>query len=96
LLIQGFTSAVTNLRAFVPAVYDVTVAVPKGSPAPTMKRLFSGQPSLVMNIIMIYLPFSENDYFHAMCIREAELQIKLFLPHDYREDVQYNEMNENV
>ena len=45
---QGFTSAVTNLRDFVPAVYDVTVAVPKESPAPTMKRLLGGQPSVVI------------------------------------------------
>lgn len=44
---KGFVSAVANLREFVPAVYDVTVAVPKESPAPTMKRVLSGQPSVV-------------------------------------------------
>ncbi|MCH84413.1 1-acyl-sn-glycerol-3-phosphate acyltransferase-like protein, partial [Trifolium medium] len=35
------------MRSFVPAVYDVTVAIPKSSPAPTMLRLFKGQPSVV-------------------------------------------------
>lgn len=44
---KGFVSAVTNLRDFVPAVYDMTVAIPKGGPSPTMLRLFSGQPSTV-------------------------------------------------
>ncbi|MCO5598322.1 hypothetical protein L7F22_052415 [Adiantum nelumboides] len=44
---KGFVAAVSNLREFVPAVYDVTVAVPKESPPPTMKRALSGQPSVV-------------------------------------------------
>lgn len=44
---KGFVSAVANLREFVPVVYDITVAVPKESPAPTMKRVLSGQPSVV-------------------------------------------------
>eukprot|EP00250_Pteridium_aquilinum_P010497 c19430_g1_i1 orf=281-1426(+) len=44
---KGFVSAVANLREFVPAVYDITVAVPRESPSPTMKRLLSGQPSVV-------------------------------------------------
>lgn len=44
---KGFVSAVANLREFVPAVYDVTVTVPKNSPSPTMKRVLSGQPSVV-------------------------------------------------
>ena len=44
---QGFVSAVIHMRSFVPAVYDVTVAIPKSSPAPTMLRLFRGQPSVV-------------------------------------------------
>ncbi|XP_062117648.1 uncharacterized protein LOC133831392 [Humulus lupulus] len=36
------------MRSFVPAVYDVTVAIPKTSPPPTiMLRLFKGQPSVV-------------------------------------------------
>ncbi|MCO5546762.1 hypothetical protein L7F22_000198 [Adiantum nelumboides] len=44
---KGFVAAVSNLREFVPAVYDVTVAVPKESLPPTMKRALSGQPSVV-------------------------------------------------
>ncbi|KAG9449497.1 hypothetical protein H6P81_009462 [Aristolochia fimbriata] len=42
-----FKLSVSNLRAFVPAVYDVTVAVDKGHPAPTMLRMFNGQSSVV-------------------------------------------------
>ncbi|XP_022634849.1 1-acyl-sn-glycerol-3-phosphate acyltransferase 2 isoform X1 [Vigna radiata var. radiata] len=44
---KGFVSAVSHMRSFVPAIYDVTVAVPKNSPAPTLLRLFKGQPSVV-------------------------------------------------
>ncbi|KOM34152.1 hypothetical protein LR48_Vigan02g030200 [Vigna angularis] len=35
------------MRSFVPAIYDVTVAIPKSSPAPTMLRLFRGKSSVV-------------------------------------------------
>lgn len=44
---KGFVTAVSQMRSFVPAIYDVTVAIPKSSPAPTMLRLFKGQPSVV-------------------------------------------------
>ncbi|KAI6696737.1 hypothetical protein NL676_016856 [Syzygium grande] len=44
---KGFVSAVSHMRSFVPAIYDVTVAIPKTSPAPTILRLFKGQPSVV-------------------------------------------------
>ncbi|XP_020212123.1 1-acyl-sn-glycerol-3-phosphate acyltransferase 2 isoform X1 [Cajanus cajan] len=44
---KGFVSAVSHMRSFVPAIYDVTVAIPKSSAAPTMLRLFKGQPSVV-------------------------------------------------
>ncbi|XP_057999786.1 1-acyl-sn-glycerol-3-phosphate acyltransferase 2 isoform X1 [Hevea brasiliensis] len=44
---KGFVSAVSNMRSFVPAVYDVTLAIPKSSPQPTMLRLFKGQSSVV-------------------------------------------------
>ncbi|CAN6586471.1 unnamed protein product [Malus baccata var. baccata] len=44
---KGFVSAVSNMRSFVPAIYDVTVAIPKASPSPTMLRLFEGRPSVV-------------------------------------------------
>lgn len=61
---KGFVSAVVNLRDFVPAVYDMTVAIPKGAPSPTMLRLLSGQPSTVHVHIRRYntsdLPVSEE------------------------------------
>ncbi|XP_010265751.1 PREDICTED: 1-acyl-sn-glycerol-3-phosphate acyltransferase 2-like [Nelumbo nucifera] len=44
---KGFVSAVSNMRSFVPAIYDVTVAIPKNQPSPTMLRIFKGQPSVV-------------------------------------------------
>ncbi|CAA3006657.1 1-acyl-sn-glycerol-3-phosphate acyltransferase 2 [Olea europaea subsp. europaea] len=44
---KGFVTAVSHMRTFVPAIYDVTVAIPKTSPAPTMIRLFKGQPSVM-------------------------------------------------
>ncbi|PIN19986.1 1-acylglycerol-3-phosphate O-acyltransferase [Handroanthus impetiginosus] len=45
--LQGFVTAVSHMRSFVPAIYDVTVAIPKTSPAPTMLRLFKGQSSVI-------------------------------------------------
>ncbi|KAL2466146.1 1-acyl-sn-glycerol-3-phosphate acyltransferase 2 [Abeliophyllum distichum] len=44
---KGFVTAVSHMRSFVPAIYDVTVAIPKTLPAPTMLRLFKGQSSMV-------------------------------------------------
>ncbi|KAF8095783.1 hypothetical protein N665_0322s0004 [Sinapis alba] len=44
---KGFVSTVSNMRSFVPAIYDMTVAIPKTSPPPTMLRLFKGQSSVV-------------------------------------------------
>ncbi|KAL7092839.1 hypothetical protein ACP275_11G007100 [Erythranthe tilingii] len=44
---KGFVTAVSHMRPFVPAIYDVTVAIPETSPPPTMLRLFKGQPSVV-------------------------------------------------
>ncbi|XP_073283575.1 1-acyl-sn-glycerol-3-phosphate acyltransferase 2-like isoform X1 [Primulina huaijiensis] len=44
---KGFVTAVSHMRSFVPAIYNVTVAIPKTSPAPTMLRLFKGQSSVV-------------------------------------------------
>ncbi|KAB2098013.1 hypothetical protein ES319_A01G208800v1 [Gossypium barbadense] len=43
---KGFVSAVSHMRSFVPAIYDITVAIPKSSPSPTMLRLFKGQSSV--------------------------------------------------
>ncbi|XP_057547850.1 1-acyl-sn-glycerol-3-phosphate acyltransferase 2 [Amaranthus tricolor] len=44
---KGFVAAVNHMRSFVPAIYDVTVGIPKSSPQPTMLRLFKGQSSVV-------------------------------------------------
>ncbi|KAM7263206.1 hypothetical protein ACFE04_000889 [Oxalis oulophora] len=44
---KGFVSAVTHMRSFVPAIYEVTVAIPKTTTPPTMLRLFKGQSSVV-------------------------------------------------
>lgn len=44
---QGFVMAVSQMRTFVPAIYDATVAIPKSSPVPTMLRIFKGQSSVV-------------------------------------------------
>ncbi|KAE8734394.1 1-acyl-sn-glycerol-3-phosphate acyltransferase 2 [Hibiscus syriacus] len=47
IMFAGFVSAVSHMRSFVPAIYDVTVAIPKSSPSPTMLRLFKGESSVV-------------------------------------------------
>lgn len=61
---KGFVSAVSHMRSFVPAVYDVTVAIPKTSTPPTMLRIFRGQPSVVhvhlKRHLMKDLPESED------------------------------------
>nr|XP_043635532.1 1-acyl-sn-glycerol-3-phosphate acyltransferase 2-like [Erigeron canadensis] len=44
---KGFVTSVSQLRSFVPAIYDITVAIPRNSPQPTMMRLFKGQSSVV-------------------------------------------------
>jgi lysophosphatidic acid acyltransferase/lysophosphatidylinositol acyltransferase len=48
---QGFVSAVQNLRDFVPVVYDMTVAISKEAPNPTILRILKCQSSVV-NIII--------------------------------------------
>ncbi|WOL11676.1 1-acyl-sn-glycerol-3-phosphate acyltransferase PLS1-like [Canna indica] len=44
---KGFVSAVSIMRHFVPAIYDVTVAIPSNQPPPTMLRILKRQPSVV-------------------------------------------------
>nr|ACV73676.1 lysophosphatidic acid acyltransferase 2 [Tropaeolum majus] len=62
---KGFVSAASNMRSFVPAIYDVTLAIPKTSPPPTMLRLFKGQSSVVhvhlKRHLMKELPETDND-----------------------------------
>ncbi|KAI8031899.1 1-acyl-sn-glycerol-3-phosphate acyltransferase 2 [Camellia lanceoleosa] len=43
---KGFVSVVSEMCSFVPAIYEVTVAIPKSSPPPTMLRLFKGKSSV--------------------------------------------------
>ncbi|KAL6568947.1 hypothetical protein OROHE_003688 [Orobanche hederae] len=42
---KGFVAAVTHLRSFVPVIYNMTVAIPKSEPPPTLLRLFRGRSS---------------------------------------------------
>ncbi|XP_031114050.1 1-acyl-sn-glycerol-3-phosphate acyltransferase 2-like [Ipomoea triloba] len=44
---KGFVLAVNQLRSFVPAIYNMTVAIPKTEPAPTMLRMLRGHSSVV-------------------------------------------------
>lgn len=44
---QGFVSAVSHIRSFVPAIYDCTLTVRNNQPTPTLLRMFSGQSSEV-------------------------------------------------
>jgi lysophosphatidic acid acyltransferase/lysophosphatidylinositol acyltransferase len=44
---KGFVSAITNLRDFVPAVYDITIAISNEAPEPNMSRILKGLPSVV-------------------------------------------------
>ena len=48
------------MRQFVSAIYDVTVAVPKDQPLPTMLRIFKGQPSVVSTKPLIR--YDDNSY----------------------------------
>ncbi|XP_051118743.1 1-acyl-sn-glycerol-3-phosphate acyltransferase 2-like isoform X2 [Andrographis paniculata] len=44
---KGFVAAVTHLRPFVPVIYNITVAIPKDEPQPTLLRIFRARPSRV-------------------------------------------------
>ncbi|KAH7665528.1 lysophosphatidic acid acyltransferase / lysophosphatidylinositol acyltransferase protein [Dioscorea alata] len=44
---KGFVSSVNIMRTFVPAIYDVTIDIPKDKPPPTMLRILKGQSSVV-------------------------------------------------
>ncbi|XP_040993674.1 1-acyl-sn-glycerol-3-phosphate acyltransferase PLS1-like [Juglans microcarpa x Juglans regia] len=62
---KGFVAAVKQMRYIVPAVYDVTFAVSKGHPLPSLLRIFERQPSEVKIYIKRYsmkeLPESDGD-----------------------------------
>ncbi|XP_057479473.1 1-acyl-sn-glycerol-3-phosphate acyltransferase 2-like [Actinidia eriantha] len=44
---KGFVSAVNHMRSFVPAIYDVTVAIPRNEPRPTILRILRGRSSVI-------------------------------------------------
>ncbi|CAI9761629.1 unnamed protein product [Fraxinus pennsylvanica] len=44
---KGFVAAVTHLRSFVPVIYNITLAIPKNEPRPTLLRLIRGRSSVV-------------------------------------------------
>lgn len=44
---KGFVTAVQSLRLFVPALYDITIAKPKGHPMPTLLKFIKRQPCKV-------------------------------------------------
>ncbi|KAB2615426.1 hypothetical protein D8674_022014 [Pyrus ussuriensis x Pyrus communis] len=44
---KGFVTAVKNLRSFVPAIYDVTLAVPEGYSTPSLYMLMERQHTVV-------------------------------------------------
>ncbi|KAG1342203.1 hypothetical protein COCNU_05G004320 [Cocos nucifera] len=65
---KGFVSAVNVMRSFVPAVYDVTVAIPKGQPSPTMLGILKGQSSVNPAYESRWedlFPYSVNSYFSS-------------------------------
>ena len=45
------------MHAFVPAIYDVTIAIPKDQPSPTMLRILKGQSSVVSIADSLLLSF---------------------------------------
>ncbi|QCE09181.1 lysophosphatidic acid acyltransferase/ lysophosphatidylinositol acyltransferase [Vigna unguiculata] len=62
---KGFVTAVSNLRKFVPAIYDCTYAVPKSEASPTLLRIFKGISCSVKVQIkrqkMVELPETDDD-----------------------------------
>lgn len=62
------------MRSFVPAIYDVTLAVPKGQPSPTMLRLFKGQPSVVSQTHLLLLWT-----IHIIAALKNEFEVSLVL-----------------
>ncbi|KAK3004897.1 hypothetical protein RJ639_018719, partial [Escallonia herrerae] len=44
---KGFVAAVSHLRSFVPAIYNISVDIPKSESPPTMLRMFRRQSSVV-------------------------------------------------
>lgn len=57
--LQGFVTTVSHLRSFVPAIYNLTVAIPKTEQQPTLLRIFQRRSSVVSKMFSVFLG-SEN------------------------------------
>ncbi|XP_054802465.1 1-acyl-sn-glycerol-3-phosphate acyltransferase 2-like isoform X2 [Prosopis cineraria] len=95
---KGFVSAVNHMRSFVPAIYDVTVAIPKSSPAPTMLRLFKGQPSVVHVHIKRHLmkELPETDEAVAQWCRDVFITKDVLLDKHKVEDTFSDQLLQNT
>ncbi|KAI4348725.1 hypothetical protein L6164_009412 [Bauhinia variegata] len=95
---KGFVAAVSHMRSFVPAIYDVTVAIPKSSPAPTMLRLFKGQPSVVHVHIKRHLmkELPETDEAVAQWCRDVFMAKDALLDKHIAEDTFSNQELQNT
>lgn len=51
---QGFVASVSHLRATVPAIYDITLAIPKDKPRPTLLRMLRGCSSVVSSYLRTF------------------------------------------
>ncbi|XP_010524157.1 PREDICTED: 1-acyl-sn-glycerol-3-phosphate acyltransferase 2 [Tarenaya hassleriana] len=95
---KGFVSAVSNMRSFVPAIYDVTVAIPKTSPQPTMLRLFKGQSSVVHVHIKRHLmkELPESDDGVAQWCRDQFVAKDALLDKHIAEDTFSDQEEQNI
>ncbi|CAL8152465.1 unnamed protein product [Prunus armeniaca] len=48
---KGFVTAVKNLRSFVPAVYDVTLAVPEGHSTPSLRTIMERKSTMMRPLL---------------------------------------------
>lgn len=48
---QGFVASVSHLRSIIPAIYDITLAIPKDKPRPTLLRMLRGCSSVVSSYL---------------------------------------------
>ncbi|KAL2940910.1 1-acyl-sn-glycerol-3-phosphate acyltransferase 2 [Bienertia sinuspersici] len=65
---KGLILAVKHMRSFVPAIYDVTIAIPKDCPPPSMLTILTGKSSMVKvhikRHLMHELPETSDDIAH--------------------------------
>lgn len=73
---QGFVSAVSHIRSFVPAIYDCTLTVHNNQPTPTLLRMFSGQSSEVTKRFKYVCFFFSQ---RSLCLLYQNLFVSSFL-----------------